>query len=446
MRPGAVCTVHAAILAGVLALGGLAGCGGGAAKPSGRGSGHATAATIRVPQDAKTIGAAVAKAKAGDLVLVGPGVYHETVKVTAPRVTLRGLDRNTVIVDGDVLRPNAIVLTGDGDAVQNLTVRNAVLNGVLVTGSTDAQGNGIGNHSAGYSREDATKSPPLRGFAVDHVTSYNNGLYGIYAFNARGGVIEHSYTSGMADSGIYVGQCRPCDISVRANVAEGNAVGYEGANTSGNMVVWGNRFAGNRVGATTGSEHQEAFLPQDGALITGNLIAANAAPKTPEQAEGGFGIGLGIGGGTNNTVSKNRIVANPVGGVVITNADDLPPLGNRIVHNTFASNGADIVYAPTSAAPGRGNCQQHNTLERVRPRSFSSRCPASPRGASTGVDFPPPRAPKGIPFTDVQAPPKLPTMPDAATAPPPARAPVAAPPAVEVPAASLLAGQSSVRW
>ena len=75
------------------------------------------------------------------------------------------------------------------------------------------------------------------------MTAHNNGLYGIYAFDAQHGVIADSYASGSADSGLYVGQCRDCDILVRDNVAERNAVGFENANASGPLVITGNRFA-----------------------------------------------------------------------------------------------------------------------------------------------------------------------------------------------------------
>ncbi|MGH3813639.1 MAG: right-handed parallel beta-helix repeat-containing protein [Pseudonocardiaceae bacterium] len=223
----------------------LTGCAGGAARSEGsiRPPG-AGAVTITVPGDAPTISAAVTAAEPGDLVLVGPGTYRETVQITTEGITLRGTDRARVVIDGEVIRPNGVVVRSAGVTVQNLTVRHALLNGVLITGMPGDGG------SSGYTRPDPARFPPLRGFHIDHVTSYNNGLYGIYAFHAQDGLIEHSYTSGMADSGIYVGQCKPCGIVVRANVAERNAVGYEGTNASGNMFVVGNRFAGNRVGAS----------------------------------------------------------------------------------------------------------------------------------------------------------------------------------------------------
>jgi hypothetical protein len=179
------------------------------------------------------------------------------------------------------------------------------------------------------------------------VTASNNALYGIYAFNSRHGVIEHSYASGSADSGIYVGQCKPCDIVVRDNVAERNAVGYEGANASGRMFVLRNRLVGNRIGLTTNSEYQEAFIPQQDATIVGNLIAHNAEPTSPAQADGGYGIGVGIAGGTRNLVSRNLIVGNPSTGIALASTEDLPPTGNQLVENVLQDNGVDVVDAST---------------------------------------------------------------------------------------------------
>jgi hypothetical protein len=437
MRPAAAQTVVVALLASVPALGALAGCG--AAKPKPPASAGHAHGFIRVPGDAATITEAVSRAQPGDVVLVSPGVYHEAVAVRTPRVTLRGLDRNRVIIDGDVLRPNDVVLTGSGDAVQNITVRNATLNGILVTGEPDqAASPGTGE----YSPASASPSPPLRGFVVDRVTSYDNGLYGVYAFDARDGMISNSYASGMADSGIYVGECKPCNIVVRANVAERNAVGFEGTNAGRQLFVYGNRFAGNRVGATLESNYQEALIPQDGAVIAGNVIAANGQSQTPEQAEGGFGIGVGIAGGTHNTVSKNLIAANPTVGLEITSAGNLPPVENQVVGNAFAANAVDVVYAATAAAPGTGNCLSGNRLTAVRPKSFPATCPGS-TAPSVGVAAPVPRAPRGIPFTDVQAPPRLANMPDAAAAGPPVPGALGLP-AITLPPSSLLAGQSTI--
>lgn len=354
----------------------------------------ATNGVIRVPGDAATISEAVAATKEGDTVLVSPGVYRETVLIRTSGITLRGTDRNDVVIDGEVRRANGVVVTAAGVTVENLTVRDHTLNGVLFTGMSDSQG-GLARGSSGYTRLDPAKFPPLQGFHVSHVTASNNALYGVYAFDSQHGVIEHSYASGSADSGFYVGQCKPCDIQVRGNVAERNAVGYEGTNASGDMYVVGNRFVGNRVGLTSNSDYQEAFVPQTDASIAGNLIAHNAEAATPAQADGGFGLGLGIAGGTGNRVLRNRIVDNSTAGAVLTSAEDLPPVDNRIAGNVLTGNGADLVYAASARAPGRGNCVDGGS------------CFEGP-----GVPMPRIDAPRGIAFRAVARPPREPNLTD----------------------------------
>ncbi|MFE0022603.1 nitrous oxide reductase family maturation protein NosD [Amycolatopsis sp. NPDC059021] len=374
--------------------------------------------TIRVPADAPTISAAISLAQSGDLVLVAPGEYHESVKITTARVTLRGEVREKVVIDGRLRQDNGVVVAASGVAVENLTVRNNLQNGVLVTGSAKAA-TGLPGRGGGYD----TGDEPIRflnSFLVSHVTATRNGLYGIYAFSAQNGVIEHSYASGGADSGIYVGQCKPCGIVVRDNVAELNAVGYEGTNAGGDLYVVGNRFSGNRVGLTTNSDHQEKLLPQHGAVIAGNLVAANQQQATPEQADGGWGIGVGIDGGSGNEVLRNRITGNVHAGVVLTATQDIPPQGNRIVDGAFAANGIDVGWTFPGVAKGSGNCVQDAGTLRTMPDGLTAgaRCPAAAGAASPSGTWPRPKPPPGIPFTEVAVPPVQPQFPDALTAGP----------------------------
>ncbi|MFD4242417.1 nitrous oxide reductase family maturation protein NosD [Streptomyces sp. NPDC058525] len=405
--------------------------------------------TIRVPAEAPTIAAALERARPHDLVLLSPGRYRETVRLRTRQVTLRGTDRNRVVIDGEGRRGNGIVVTAPGVTVENLTVRSHLQNGVLVTGLKNGD-EGIGRGSDGYHRLDPTANPPLDGFRVRYVTAANNGLYGIYAFNARHGTIEDNYASGSADSGIYVGQCKPCGILVRGNTAERNAVGYENTNASGPLWIVGNRFTGNRVGMTIGSDYLEALTPQGGATVAGNLIADNAAADTPEQADGGYGIGLGIAGGRDNTVTRNRITGHPRAGLVLTSSEDLPPIGNRVTANTFAANALDAAYLAPAHALGSGNCFT-GPLGHTLPADLAAvmACPATTTpapGPGTLPDTPP--TPPGLPFLDVPLPPAQPQLPDAATAPatPFTNGPTPIDPAdVPLPAPTLLAEHSRDR-
>ncbi|EFG04863.1 right-handed parallel beta-helix repeat-containing protein [Streptomyces clavuligerus] len=370
--------------------------------------------TIRVPGDAPTISAAVSLARPGDLVLVAPGVYHESVRVDTARITLRGESRQKVVIDGQLRRPNGVVVTAPGVAVENLTVRRNTQNGVLVTGSAAAVTGLPG--SGGYDTGDEPVRF-LKSFLVSHVTATRNGLYGIYAFSAQNGVIEHSYTSGGADSGIYVGQCRPCRIVVRDNVSELNAVGYENTNAGGDLYVVGNRLVGNRVGLTTNSDHQEKLLPQRDTVVAGNLIADNQQPRTPEQADGGWGIGIGIDGGSENRFIRNRITGNTTVGLMITATADLTADRNRITENTFTANGVDVGWTFSTATRGRGNCLRGNTLRTTVPAGLadSAACPVPATAPTPSGTWRSPTAPAGIPFTDVAAPGPQPQLPRATT-------------------------------
>ena len=309
---------------------------------------------VRVPEDASTFEDAAALVAEGGTIEIGEGTWEESLLVTTPDVTVRGADRNATVIDGGGVRPFGVVGVASGVRIENLTVTGATFYGVLVTGVFD--GSGPAAHGAGaYEPFDPQEFPPLQRFQIRGVTAYNNGLYGLYAFNAQHGTITESYASGSADSGIYVGQCEECDILVQDNVAERNAVGFENANASG-LVVAGNRFTDNRVGMTFISNYVEAFSPQRSNLVVGNLVADNSSADSPAQADGAFGIGIGIAGGVDNTFSRNRIAGHPYSGAVLTNTEDLAARGNVFVDNAFDANGTDVANTAADRAPTVGTC------------------------------------------------------------------------------------------
>jgi hypothetical protein len=396
---------------GAIGLLGTAGC-------SSERASAASSMLVRVPQDAQTLEQAAAKVSKGGTILLAPGHYSEQLEINTPDVTVRGEDRNGTVIDGGGIRPYAVVVIADGVRVENLTVTGATFYGVLFTGLHDA--NGPSAESAGnYQPWDTNKFPPLQRFLVDHVTAYNNGLYGIYSFDSRHGVISDSYASGSADSGIYVGQCTQCDILVSGNIAERNAVGFEDANASDSLVITGNRFSGNRVGLTLLSSYQEAFTPQRAVSVVGNLISNNDTADAPAQADGGFATGIGISGGVSNTIDRNRISGHQRAAVAMTNTEDLPAKGNSFSGNVFDNNRVDVANVSAARTPAVGNCSSDAAtaapvalLAQLRAACSAA---ATPRQAAQTA-LAGPEAPPGVSFKKVTPPPDQPNMPVAGSA------------------------------
>jgi nitrous oxidase accessory protein NosD len=400
--------------------------------------------TIHVPADASTIADAVAEATPGDLILVAPGEYRESVIVDVEDVTIRGEDRNETVIDGEGVRPYGVVGIADGVRVENLTSHSHLYYGVLITGVHTEDGPEA-RGASGYAPFDPDDFPPLQRFSVDHVTAYNNGLYGIYAFNAQHGSITDSYASGSADSGIYVGQCRECDTLVEGNIAERNAIGFENANASDSVVITGNRFSDNRVGMTLISNYQEAFTPQRANVVVGNVVSDNNSAESPAHAEGAFGVGVGVEGGQQNMLVANLIAGHSVAGVVFSGTEDLAAVDNRIEGSTLRENGVDVANTSADRAPATGNCAEPSTGLSTLPADLGLTCGTSATGPQPSGPIPTVEVPPGMSFLRVAAPPAQPSL-DAVTSVPdplPGSVPMPSVDDVAVPPADLLSNLTS---
>lgn len=368
-----------------------------------------TGRIVLVPGDQATIQAAVDDAKPGDLVLIEPGTYHESVTVDTPRLTIRGTDRNTVILDGGDSLSNGISVTADGVTIENLTIHSYAFNGIVF--------NGVGTDpDAVY----GTGADVLDRYRVSYVTSYNNGLYGIYAFSSRNGEIDHSLTSGHPDSGIYIGQCKPCNVVIHDVISERNAIGYYGTNASGGVYIVNSIFRRNRLGITPNSQKMEQLSPQVETVVAGNLVIDNDDPDTPEVPRGFFGGGIVIGGGTEDLVIRNRVQGHPAYGIGLVSLNPFEPENNRVEANVLTDNNIDLYYGPsaTVTAPA-GNCLVDNVFSSSSPANIEQ---ALPCNATATVSYPVPvpvmpDAPTGVDYRTIAAPDPQPSMPEAATAP-----------------------------
>ena len=427
-------TVTAALV--LVTFGALAACGANAKPPT-----AAARSVVRVPGDFASVADAAKHVARNGLILVSPGTYRESVTILTPGVTIRGLDRNKTVFDGGGTLSDGIVGAATGVSVENLTVRHYAFNGILITGVVDKNGQGLGKGSDSYQPINPKDYPLMPGFAVRYVNSIGNGLYGIYAFNRTAGVIEHTYTAGSADSGIYVGQCVDCSIVVRDNVAEYNAVGFENTNASGSVVVTGNRFTHNRVGLTVDSDYQEAYPPQRHGVIVGNVIADNNAADSPVQADGGFGLGVGLAGTTGVSVVRNRITGNRFAGLALSPVADLASVDNQVDGNVLSGNGVDLAYWSTAQVAGARNCLRVDATATTYPHPLPPSLRCQPGPPTTIAPLPNPVAPAGVVSTDVVGATNLPQLPgDPTTLPYPPATGVALPDvaAISVPPADLL--------
>jgi hypothetical protein len=309
---------------------------------------------------------AVDRARPGDLVLIEPGVYNESVEVTTRDIVIRGVDRNSVVLDGETDLENGIVVRSNGVAIENLTVRGFRGNGVLFVGELDQRG------ASGDSYGAAGESVQLRGYRASYVTAHDNGLYGLYAFAAQQGVFEHSYTAGHPDAGVYIGQCQPCDAVVTDVVSERNTIGYQAINASGVAVV-SSTWTGNRMGIEVGSQDAERLAPQIGHHIVGNVVTDNvnaAAPGTPESA---FGLGIVISGGQENVIERNLVTGHSLAGIAVTDVDTYAPRANQVRGNVLSDNGVDLVYVistPNRGGESPSDCFEDNRADTADPPSL----------------------------------------------------------------------------
>lgn len=239
---------------------------------------------LNVPADYATIQEAVDAAVEGDLILIAPGTYNEAVQVTTNNIIIRGLDRNTVILDGNFEFDNGIRVVGaNGVALENMTAMNYTKNGFFWTGVT--------------------------GYRGDYLTAWRNGDYGVYVFDSVGGVIDNSYGAGSPDAGVYVGQCYPCDSLINHFTAEFNGLGYSGTNAGGNMVIANSVFRHNRAGIVPNSGSYELCYPERQTTIIGNQVYDNNQPDTPaiDVAILAMGNGILTAGGVQNIIERNRV-------------------------------------------------------------------------------------------------------------------------------------------
>jgi plastocyanin len=332
------CSLHGtakAGMTGIVAVGGVALPG----PAGGIGPGHEPVPSgfgpvVRVPQDYPTIQQAVDHAEPGGLVLVAPGVYEESVTVTVPYLTIRGLNRNTTIVDGGFVRANGIqVIDADGVAIENMTARDNLLNG--------------------FYWDD------VHGYRGSYLTAYDNGDYGLYAYASDYGQFDHSYASGSPDSGFYIGQCDPCHALITDVLAEHNALGFSGTNASGDFAIVNSEWRDNMAGIVPNTLDSERLAPQHDLLIAGNYVHDNDSTTADAKhyQYPTYGMGIILAGVRDDRVIGNLVEDQATYGIAVLpnlDANLWVTSGNVVQDNVVRRSGrADLVLGAPSAGGDR---------------------------------------------------------------------------------------------
>jgi hypothetical protein len=322
----------------------------------------APAGEIRVPQDAPTLQAAIMQTRPGDTILLSTGTYPGGAVVPRAKhdITIRGVDRNEVVLDGDDARNNGIVVRADGVSILNMSAHNFVVNAF---------------HWIGGDR-----------YRASYLTAWNVGGYGIYAEDSENGVLDHDYVSGAADAAYYVGECKPCRATISRVVAKLSAVGYSGTNATG-VVIQDSVWDRNGAGIVPNTYANEALPPQARTTIVRNTVTASGRARVPIQTPlaGFIGIGIAVAGGNDNVISRNRVARSERFGIAVfptakyvvfdpgTPEPGPPwrPRGNRVSRNVVSDSGrADLALAKGS---GRRNCFTANRVGRTLPRRLQAR-------------------------------------------------------------------------
>ena len=162
-----------------------------------------------MPEDVPTLQLAIGQARPGDTIVLAAGTYPggNVVPQEKRDVTIRGVDRNTVVLDGGDTRRT-------GSSCTQTASRSSTCPRTT-SSRTRSTGRGANRFRASY------------------LTVWNVREYGIYIEDGEQGAVDNDYVSGAARAAYYVGECRPCGQRSRGWWRPGPAVGYSGTNATG---------------------------------------------------------------------------------------------------------------------------------------------------------------------------------------------------------------------
>ncbi|MDA0920629.1 MAG: right-handed parallel beta-helix repeat-containing protein [Planctomycetota bacterium] len=283
-------------------------------------SSPAVAATLRVPEDHKSIQAAIDAATDGDTVLVSAGTYRERVSLK-PNVTLRSAGDDTKGELG-LKRAEDTIIDGTGGDENSAGVSMAEgskIDGFTVTGVGTYDDEAWNKHHATQGEDqsyDRIGKPGVAGIAVVRITDcevVNN-------------IVHHIGYSGIVTMG---GQGKRVSAYIHHNIAYRNMGGGIGAMMESSPTIKSNTCFENFY---AGIGHATRAYP----LVINNDCYKNIR------------AGIGISEGSKPIVRGNKCYSNRRAGIGVRTGEETTPL---IEHNECYDNDMAGIGAMKDAAP-----------------------------------------------------------------------------------------------
>ena len=343
---------------------------------------------------ASTIQAAVNRAGPGDTVRIPNGTYREAVTIAGPR-------KRYVKLVGNPGDPDKVVIDGRRGNGR----RRA--NGVRINGTNQVTVNGI---RAQHFNANGFFVVNVTGYKLTNLKAMQTGVYGIYAFNSRGGEMSDSVAAWHNDAGFYIGQtppqARPIRSIVRNVKSYGNVIGFSGTNMR-YVTITRSEWFNNGLGIVPNALDSEKYTPEEDNVITDNDIFwnnFNYFEGAPFKLRAGVskdipypvGTGVLLFGGRTNRIENNRVFGNYLIGVgalaqilLQENKEDADLEGNMIRNNAFGLDGNDLngreLFYDGS---GKDNCVSDNTGVRLTVPADGSTFAACGANGFTGTNTP----------------------------------------------------------
>ncbi len=338
----------------------------------------------------KTIGAAVKKAKAGDTIRIANGTYREGVQI-------EGSKKRYLTLIGNTNDPKKVVL--EGKKLRGVAAQN----GVKITGADEVTVKGM---TAQHYRANGFFVINATGYTFDKLRAMQTGVYGIYAFNTKGGTMQRSEAAWNNDAGFYIGQTPPQTKPIRTLVRNvesyGNVLGFSGTNMR-YVTITKSRWFNNGLGIVPNALDSEKFAPPEDNVITDNDVFWNnfnyfkGAPfplRGSATGEVAYPVGTGIllFGSRRTKVTNNRVYGHYLLGIgalqqlLLKQKDAQDLIGNEISGNRMQvrgdKNGRDLFYDGN----GSGNCVGGNFDVKVTVPENASTMPACPFSGPNAFD------------------------------------------------------------